>query len=74
MLFIVATNIVVSQPPECRPTGMPTARANLITVQSQPELSLAQLSPNLFCNFNVACISSQLPKQKEGMFYIYDKF
>ena len=26
-LFILATNVVASQPPECRPTGMPTAYA-----------------------------------------------
>ena len=28
MLFLVATNVVASRPPECRPTGMPHARAN----------------------------------------------
>ena len=28
MTFIVATNVVASQPPECRPTGTPTTRAN----------------------------------------------
>ena len=26
--FLVATNVVVSRPPEHRPTGMPTALAN----------------------------------------------
>ena len=33
MLFIVASNFVASQSPECRPTGMPTARANYISVR-----------------------------------------
>ena len=28
MTFIVATNIVASRPPERRPTGTPSARAN----------------------------------------------
>ena len=28
MLFLVATNVVASQPPERRPTGTPQARAN----------------------------------------------
>ena len=28
MTFIVATNVVASQPPERRPTGTPTTRAN----------------------------------------------
>ena len=27
MLFVAATNIVASHPPECRPTGLSTARA-----------------------------------------------
>ena len=27
MLFIMATNVITSQQPECRPTGTPTARA-----------------------------------------------
>ena len=27
-MFIVATDVVASQPPECRPTGTPHARAN----------------------------------------------
>ena len=27
--FIVATNVVASRPPKCRPTGMPTSGANL---------------------------------------------
>ena len=27
IMFLVATNVVASQPPECRPSGMPTARA-----------------------------------------------
>ena len=31
MTFIVATNIVASQPPERRPTGMPHARANYMS-------------------------------------------
>ena len=29
MKFIVATNIVASQPPKRRPTGTPTARAKI---------------------------------------------
>ena len=29
--FIVATNIVASQLPECQPTGTSTARANLVS-------------------------------------------
>ena len=28
MLFLVATNVVASRPPERRPTGTPQARAN----------------------------------------------
>ena len=28
MTFIVATNVIASRPPECRPTGTPHARAN----------------------------------------------
>ena len=28
MLFLVATNVVASRPPECRPTGTPHARGN----------------------------------------------
>ena len=28
MTFIVATNLIASRPPECRPTGTPHARAN----------------------------------------------
>ena len=28
MMILVATNVVASQPPECRLTGTPTARAN----------------------------------------------
>ena len=28
MLFIVATNVVASRPPEHRPTGTPTARCS----------------------------------------------
>ena len=28
--FLVATNVVASQPPERRPTGTPTARANIL--------------------------------------------
>ena len=28
MMFIVATNVVASRPPEHRPTGTPHARAN----------------------------------------------
>ena len=31
MIFIVATNIVTSRPPERRPTGTPHARANLVS-------------------------------------------
>ena len=31
MTFIVATDVVVSRPPERRPTGTPTARANFPT-------------------------------------------
>ena len=30
MTFIVATNVVVSRPPERRTTGMPHARANIL--------------------------------------------
>ena len=30
MLFLVATNVVASRPPECRPTGMPQARAKIL--------------------------------------------
>ena len=30
MLFIVATNVIASRPPECRLTGMPTAHAKII--------------------------------------------
>ena len=29
MMCIVATNVVASRPPKCRPTGMPTSGANL---------------------------------------------
>ena len=29
MLFLVATNVVASRPPERRPTGTPHARANI---------------------------------------------
>ena len=29
MMFLVATNVVASRPPECRPTGTPPTRANL---------------------------------------------
>ena len=29
MMFIVATNVIASRLPECRPTGTPHARANL---------------------------------------------
>ena len=29
MSFKVATNVVASRPPECRPTGTPTARAKI---------------------------------------------
>ena len=28
MTFIVATNVIASRPPECRPTGTPHIRAN----------------------------------------------
>ena len=31
MSFIVATNIVASRLPKRRPTGIPTARANILT-------------------------------------------
>ena len=30
MLFIVATSVVASSPPKCRPTGAPHACANMI--------------------------------------------
>ena len=30
----------------------------------------ASFNEVLFCNFDVACISSQLPEQKEGLLYI----
>ena len=29
MMFIVATNVIASWPPKCRPTGMPTTGAKL---------------------------------------------
>ena len=34
MKFLVATNIVASRPPKRRPTGTPTARANLLTMEA----------------------------------------
>ena len=32
MTFIVATNVVASWPPKCRPTGTPHARTNYLRV------------------------------------------
>ena len=35
MLFLVATNIVASRPPERRPTGTPQARAKIVFFKVQ---------------------------------------
>ena len=38
MLFIVATNVIASRPPERRPTGMPHARANKDNLKNEVDL------------------------------------
>jgi len=40
MTFIVATNVIASQPPERRPTGTPHARANY---WKYPKVQLANI-------------------------------
>ena len=32
MTFIVATNVIASRPPECRPTGTPHARTKIVKI------------------------------------------
>ena len=45
MTFKVATNVVASQPPERRPTGTPSARANNINGFNKLEIKL------IYCAF-----------------------
>ena len=46
-MFLVATNVITSRPPERRPTGTPHARANsLITIRLPIKLSAYFLTVN----------------------------
>ena len=59
MMFIVATNVIASQPPEHRPTGTLTAHANMYGVCVCSVLY--EVSPSVFGNGNILslpfCIS-----------------
>ena len=51
MLFLVATNVIASRPPERRPTGTPHARANIIEHLDQKKIWLIFLLQFSWQNF-----------------------
>ena len=77
MMFIAATNVVASRPPECRPTGTPYARANqLITTQlvtSQPLQSHAPQEIPICSFFYNVKFHKQMEYLQKFIYHTYSK-
>ena len=71
MLFLVATNVVASRPPERRPTGTPLARANIQLTESRDYRSVGKYIPSEFTGPPSVFISSLTIKYTEVM-YAYE--
>ena len=66
MLFIVATNVVTSRPPERRPTGTPTARANI------PSPICTKFSKVVSLSLAVLQVESECPRHhKAGICFLF---
>ena len=55
-MFIVATNVIASWPPERRPTGTPHTRANLDIAMTPPSLGTKYF--NALAVFTHGCLPS----------------